>query len=262
MTLPTNLWSLLRDPLNAEPLDRDGDRLVNRKTQQRYAIVDSIPVLFDPSELGPQNRKINKMYRWMSRGFDLADRMGNLVTGGMLVRSRREFAAQLALKPGHRCLYTSIGTGLDLPYLAEQLPLNAIEFVGLDLSMEMLQQCRKKNLLDARTSLLVQANAERLPFADGVFDVVFHLGGINLFDRPAQAVGEMVRVAKRGALIVYADETKDVIRKQYQQSVFTRSACQGVATDFDPSDWVPPGVSDLWYREVLKGKGYAISFRT
>jgi len=37
-----------------------------------------------------------------------------------------------------------------------------------------------------------------------------HCGGINLFDRPALAVKEMLRVARPGARILIADETKQV----------------------------------------------------
>jgi ubiquinone/menaquinone biosynthesis C-methylase UbiE len=262
MTIPPELLSLLRDPVGLGPLELDGHHLVNRAAQRCYPVIDSIPVLVNPADLGPQNRKIQEMYGWMSRGFDLVDRVGNFFTRGAIRQLRRRLAQELALKPGDRCLYTSIGTGLDLPYLAERVPLEEIELVGLDLSLEMLRQCQKKLPSHDQTLMLVQANAEELPFADREFDVVFQVGGINLFDRPAQAVKEMARVAKPGALVFYADESKNVIETQYQKwNPLTRAATRGMATDFDPRAWVPADIGNFRYEDVWNGKGYFLSFR-
>jgi ubiquinone/menaquinone biosynthesis C-methylase UbiE len=261
-TAPEKLWSLLRDPFGLGPLTLEGDCLVGTTSKRRYPIVDSIPVLLDQSDLGPQNLKIQKMYRWMSYGFDLSDRIGNLFSGGAIIKLRRLLAEKLALKPGDRCLYTSIGTGLDLPYLAERTALGEIDLVGIDLSMEMLRQCRKKISRYEKTSMLVQANAERLPFCDGAFDVVFHVGGINLFDRPAEAVLEMARVAKPRGLILFADESKKVVKENYQKSnPLTRSACKGISADFDPRSWLPAGIGEFNYEQVWNGRGYMLSFR-
>ncbi len=198
----------------------------------------------------------------MSRGFDVADRMGNLLTGGVIAKGRRQLALRAALQPGDRCLYTSIGTGLDLPFWAEQVSLKTIELVGLDLSIEMLRRCQAKLHPYLETSLLVQANAERLPFAGSSFDVVFHCGGINLFDRPALAVEEMLRVARPGARVLIADETKQVVKTQYQKyNPFTRASCQGIPTDFDPKRWVPDGVVNPNYEEIWKGRFYILTFK-
>jgi ubiquinone/menaquinone biosynthesis C-methylase UbiE len=262
MNLSQKLLSVLRDPIDYSVLEVATDALVNPKSGRRYPVVDDIPALLNESDVGPQNLRIRDMYRWMAGGFDLIDRIGNLVTLGVIAKSRRRFASELALKPGDRCLYTSIGTGLDLPFLAERVALDAIELVGLDLSGEMLCRCQRK-LQRWPGPMLVQANAEKLPFADGLFDTVFHLGGINLFDHPAEAVREMVRVAKPGALILIADETPEVIRSHYQKNnPFTRKACQGISTDFDPRDWIPADAVALSYEEIFKGKGYLLKFRT
>ena len=72
MAFPTRMLSLLRDPAGLEPLVLDGDHLVNKASQRRYPIIGSIPVLLDPTEFGPQNLKFQRMYDWMSYGYDLA----------------------------------------------------------------------------------------------------------------------------------------------------------------------------------------------
>jgi ubiquinone/menaquinone biosynthesis C-methylase UbiE len=261
MAIPTNLLQILRDPLDHAVLEMQDGALVNTASKRRYAIVDFIPVLLETSDLGPQNLKTQKMYQWMSLGFDLSDRLGNLLFHGALTKMRRELVRKLGLKPGVRCLYTSIGTGLNLRYLAESVPLAQMELVGLDLSMGMLEQCRKKLVGCEQSTLLVQANAERLPFADLSFDVVFHVGGINLFDRPAAAVREMVRVARPGSLVLYCDETGKVIKDLYQKNPLTRAASIDAPSQFDPREWVPEGAIDTVYEEIPNGKMYFLSFR-
>jgi ubiquinone/menaquinone biosynthesis C-methylase UbiE len=60
--------------------------------------------------------------------------------------------------------------------------------------------------------------AEDLPFKENEFDIVFHVGGINFYNNQKLAINEMIRVAKKGTIILIADETSDYIEKQYQKS--------------------------------------------
>src|ERR1035437_6592337 len=97
----------------------------------------------------------------------------------------------LEAKPRDRGLEPSVGTGLNYKYLPRGVQLS-----GLDLSPEMLANCKanlKRWKMDADLYL---GNAESLPFADSSFDVVFHVGGINFFNDRAKAIREMIRVAK------------------------------------------------------------------
>jgi ubiquinone/menaquinone biosynthesis C-methylase UbiE len=262
MTMPANLLSLLRDPIGLAPLELDGEALVNLAAQRRYSINDSIPALLEQADLGPQNLKMQNMYRWMARGFDWSDRLANLITRGSLIKYRRLMASKLGIKAGDRLLYTSIGTGLDMPFLGEQVSLDAIELIGLDLSREMLKECQKKLRRHEKTCMLVQANAERLPLADGVFDLVWHVGGINLFDKPAVAVREMIRVARPGAFIMIADETKAEVKNQYQKNPLTKPYCKDMPTNFDPREWLPSEINRPQYEELAKGRVYVLTFRT
>lgn len=220
MAIPVRWLSMLRDPAGLEPLELDGEELVNMSSGRRYPIVESIPVLLERAELGPQNVKYQGMYDWTCHGYDLFQRVGDLIYRGALARLRRDLAGRLSLKAGDRVLYTSIGTGLDAPYYAERLPL-----------------------------------------VNGVFDVVLHVGGIDFFDRPEAAVKEMLRVAKGGALILIADETKDVVTKNYQRIPLTRGYFKDAPVDFRPREWVPEGVGEPQYEEVWGGRGYILMFR-
>jgi len=261
MAKPERLYSLLRDPEGLESLETEGGELVNRAGNRRYPIVDSIPALVAPAKLGPRNLKFQRMYDRLSWGYDAAQWLGEVWYRGKIAQMRRWLAASLGLKPGQCLLYTSIGTGSDLPFLSEQVPLKVINLVGVDLSMGMLRRCRRRLGALGDTALLVRANAECLPLADRSFDTVLHVGGINFFDHPDVAVREMVRVAKPGALIVLADETGEVVRSSYKRSPLTRSYFKGEAEDFSPRSWVPANAVDSSYEEVWDGKIYVLKFR-
>lgn len=53
---------------------------------------------------------------------------------------------------------------------------------------------------------LQRANASYLPYKNGTFNGVLHVGGINTFGERRRALCEMVRVAKPNARIVIVDE--------------------------------------------------------
>ena len=100
--------------------------------------------------------------------------------------------------------------------------LKTIDFVGADISIGMLKQCKKK--YSRKTNLtLVNCCGEDLPFKDNQFDIVFHVGGINFFNDKELAVKEMIRVAKPNTKLLIADETTDYIDKQYRKNFFSKS---------------------------------------
>jgi len=115
MNLEPEFLALVRDPVGLDELEMDGEDLVNRGTHRRYGVVDGIPVLLDAVGLGPQNRRFQRMYDRLSRGYDLAEKIGDVFYRGKIFALRRHLAARTAVKPRDRCLYTSIGTGADLP---------------------------------------------------------------------------------------------------------------------------------------------------
>jgi len=124
--------------------------------------------------------------------------------------NRRKFLAiskALALArrlggPVRTALDCPCGTGRILPLLsAEQLRV-----VGSDLSLEMMQQIRRKSL-DTAPALrgLVRCDAEGLPFRDGGFDVVLSIRF--LFHLPTavrrRIVREMARVSREWLILDY-----------------------------------------------------------
>ncbi len=122
-----------------------------------------------------------------------------------VTRARRKVLQYLPRTPHARVLEVGIGDGENL----SRLPLGW-EVHGVDIARNRLTAC-----LDRAPSMfgrLALAEAERLPFADGTFDAVFTVGGINYFRDPAAALHEMRRVARSGGVLLAADERPDLYR--------------------------------------------------
>ena len=131
------------------------------------------------------------------------DRMNRLMTAGLDGRWRR--AAVAAAEPhGADVLDIGCGTG-DLS--AEFRRAGAGSVIGADFSAAMLARARGKTSGKADSGGWLQADALRLPFADGSFDAVASAFVLrNLVDLPA-AFAEMARVLRPGGRIAALDIT-------------------------------------------------------
>ncbi len=68
--------------------------------------------------------------------------------------------------------------------------------VGLDLSRPMLREAQSWTSVP-----LVRGEAVRLPFSDGAFDLITLITTLEFLDRPREAVGEALRIARYGLLL-------------------------------------------------------------
>ncbi len=99
---------------------------------------------------------------------------------------RRAYLDELEVPSSARVLEVSVGTGANLRYSPP-----SVAFYGLDLSWGMLRRCLNNLQKWQRTAELFHGEAEHLPFRDNVFDVVFHVGGINFFNDEVGAMQEI-----------------------------------------------------------------------
>lgn len=131
------------------------------------------------------------------------DRMNRLMTAGLDGRWRRA-AVAVAEPRGADVLDIGCGTG-DLS--AEFRRAGAGSVIGADFSAAMLARARDKAGGKADGGGWLQADALRLPFADGSFDAVASAFVLrNLVDLPA-AFAEMARVLRPGGRVVALDIT-------------------------------------------------------
>lgn len=245
--------SLLCDPDTRYDLEKSSNNLRNTATGRIYPIRDGIP-LFVSTVTGP-NLKYQVLYDRIAPGYDLAERLYHWFT--RRPNYRQELINELELKPSARVLEVSVGTGANVRYMPHD-----IDFYGIDISWGMLRKCQRNLLQWRRKANLFQAEAERLPFKAGVFDCVFHVGGINFFTDKARAIKEMVWVAKPGTKIVIVDETERTIRQTYQRTPVVRNSFEpGTEKVRCPIDLVPPDMKDVTAREICAGKLYCLTFR-
>lgn len=102
-----------------------------------------------------------------------------------------------------RVLDLATGTGDLLISLLRRNP-NIVEAIGLDISENMLNLCRKKIIkygLNKRANL-IHANANSCPFADGSFDVITMSFGIRNTPNPSKTLGEIRRLLKPGGKVM------------------------------------------------------------
>lgn len=122
---------------------------------------------------------------------------------------RQAMMEQLALKDGATILDVGCGTGQDTQDLVRAVGPHG-RVVGIDASETMLQEARARVAGMQLPLEYVLADARQLPFADASFDGCQASRVFGHLREPAQALAEMVRVARPGARIVLADGDLDL----------------------------------------------------
>lgn len=242
-----------------------------------WPVKEGLPSLYDEDAVWGSDRFMRLMYDHLAPLHDPAvEYTLPLFQAGSAADMRAGYLARMALErlapreDGQpvRILDVGVGTGADLPLVRRRLPpafsrgaVGAVEIWGLDLSRGMLRICRDRlrRAGDRETRILL-ADAHALPFRDGVFDRVFHVGGIAGYRDPARALAEMARVAAPGTPIVVVDEQLDRSRRQnlYHRLTFR------LVTYYDPDphcpvEHVPPGAVDV-RAEQLNRFFYCLTF--
>lgn len=103
---------------------------------------------------------------------------------------------RLDLDSAERVLDVGCGTGETIRLLESSVP----SVHGLDLSAPQLETAAGK--ADLEDVSFVRGDVDRLPYADGTFDVVVTVGSILYWDDPPEALGEIRRVTKPGGKVL------------------------------------------------------------
>jgi SAM-dependent methyltransferase len=91
-------------------------------------------------------------------------------------------------------------------HAAEQVAPRVRQVVGIDLTPALLDVgANRLRAAGVGNVLLQEGNAQRLPFVDDSFDVVFCRSSLHHFEDPTIAVAEMCRVCRRDGRVVLLD---------------------------------------------------------
>ena len=222
---------------------------------------NGIFVFEDDNFSSGNNNKYMKMYNWMSYGYDFVETVYDKLNGNKVAKFRTEMLQKLEWKNNISVLCVSVGTGKDLKFIPAFIDKKSLDITGIDISLGMIKQCKRKfgNKLNLS---LINCSAEKLPFKDEMFDMVFHVGGINFFNDKKVAIAEMLRVAKQGTKLLIADETGDYIESQYKKSIFSKKYFNDVSFDISEIESAIPGtVNEKENSFLMDNKFYCITFR-
>jgi len=169
---------------------------------------------------------------------------------------RRRLVAALRLQPGQQVLEVGAGTGRNLPLLREAVTTSGA-VIGADFSRGMLLQCRQRLGRKHGAAVLLQAEVERLPFADHSFDAVLHYGAVNIFADVRAAIAEMARVTRPGGRIVLSDQgVRPELRHGLRYAVASRLI--PFFRRLPPLDQLPPKVAVVRLDWLWRGDCYLL----
>jgi 2-polyprenyl-3-methyl-5-hydroxy-6-metoxy-1,4-benzoquinol methylase len=110
-------------------------------------------------------------------------------------------------KPGERILDLATGTGWGSRVVAQRFP--GAKITGADIAEQMLEYAQSTAAALKLDIEYLQADAEKLPFADASFDAVVSTFGVMFVGKPEAAAAELARVVKPGGRVVLSTWKND-----------------------------------------------------
>lgn len=173
---------------------------------RRYAINNGIPDLTFPPVLHPTEQKSRAFYDQRAEIYDKFLHLTFETFWEDETATRNKMIDTLELKPHHRVLEVSCGSGRDSALLAQRLDASG-ELYLQDISLPMLEKCVERMAgVDVPIDYSL-SNGSYLPFPDGYFDAVYHFGGLGEFGDVKRALKEFARVTKVGGRVLVGDES-------------------------------------------------------
>lgn len=204
--------------------------------------------------------RVRGVFDSVARRYDV---MNDLLSFGMHRAWKAYTVAVANLKPGDKVLDIAGGTGdLPLAFAPRVGPQGLV--VHTDINEAMLRVGRDR-LLDRGLSLpTLTCDAEKLPFADGSFDLVSVAFGLRNMTHKEQALAEMARVLRPGGrlLVLEFSRIAEPLRKPYDWYSFHVMPLIGrfVARDEDSYRYLAESIrmhpDQATLKGLMKGAGF------
>jgi len=171
-------------------------------------------------------RRARFFYRYLSKVYD---RINPFVWNEQM---RDEAIDMLNIGPDDEVLDVGCGTG----FATEGLLQGTEQLHGLDQSPHQLDRAFEKFGKRGEVQFYL-GDAERLPFADNRFDVVWSSGSIEYWPNPVVALAELRRVGKPGGQVL-------VVGPDYPNSSLLQKAADAIMLFYDETE------ADRMFREA------------
>jgi demethylmenaquinone methyltransferase/2-methoxy-6-polyprenyl-1,4-benzoquinol methylase len=142
--------------------------------------------------------KVKELFAGIARRYDL---LNDVQSFRLHRRWKRRLIQMAAPGPGLRALDVCCGTG----DLTKALARGGADTIGLDFSEAMLEVAAGGPGANGKVMRFVRADAQRLPFADGSFDIVTVGYGLRNLASWEAGLAEMRRVARPGGRLLVLD---------------------------------------------------------
>jgi demethylmenaquinone methyltransferase/2-methoxy-6-polyprenyl-1,4-benzoquinol methylase len=163
---------------------------------------------FERVPWGEKARRVRGVFDSVADNYDL---MNDLMSAGAHRLWKRFTLSLTNLRPGQRALDVAGGTGDLAKGLARQVGDRGLVVLA-DINAAMLERGRDRLIDTGQVGNIhyVQANAERLPFADSSFDcITIGFGLRNVTDKPA-ALASMRRALKPGGQVLVLEFSQPI----------------------------------------------------
>lgn len=135
------------------------------------------------------------------------------------------------IRKGERALDLGAGTGIYSIELAKK----GAHVVGVDPSLDMLGFAKAKAIKQRRRISFIRADAKRLPFKDGSFDIIVSVCSLCFIKNPINALKEAARVLRPKGRLVLA-----VLNKRSPWAVIRRAKGLFMETVYSKARFMSP----------------------
>ena len=136
----------------------------------------------------------------------------DFIIGPFFKKVRKRAISLINLNSKDEILMVGVGTGEDLAFI----PVECI-VTGIDISDAMLEKAKEKT--KNRNVNLLNMNAEKLEFEDGIFDYAIFNLVLSVVENPRLAICEALRVVKDEGEILIFDK---FIKRKNKASIFRK----------------------------------------
>lgn len=162
-------------------------------------------------------RRARIFYRYLSM---IYDRINPFIWNESM---RAEALDIVGVESSDRVLDVGCGTGFGTEGLLQYVD----HVTGIDQSPHQLQHARDK--FPPETATLMLGDAERLPFEDDAFDVVWSSGSIEYWPHPVETLSDLRRVCRPGGRVL-------VVGPNQPRSRVMRAVADRIMLFYDPDE--------------------------